>query len=253
MQPRRLHYLLISIICGLSFSFSAHAIPQLQTRIFTNTGTLGANLSTTIFDPFDSSLGTLDSVNILVSGFLRVSGSLPPNLVSPNNTPSPYAYNITVTQSMYGLIGFNNFGFATPAQFLYNGVASGIPGDAFFFDTPITYSLNFNETSDLLGFTIPSGNVATFPPAYVSGLREDFLDNLLNSSNGLVMQNQLITTSSALLPVVPDVLMSNTVFLTYNYTPFETSVPEPSALLLLGSGLFILACMRRRYVKPRNN
>ena len=239
------------LVGGLAASLSAQADVIFQVEDFTNTG-VPASLASTAFEPFDTSLGTLDRVRFDVTGFLQVAGVASPNLVGPTGIPAPYAYSITVEQSLYGLASFNGFRFGSPAQFLYPGVASG-GGGAVFHHTTFSYSLTFDALTDLVGFDIPSGTVATVPPIWVTGLREDFHEDLITAATGLMVDNVVTTQVISPLPLNPSLTMSNLVTLTYEYTPYPeqppVGVPEPATLMLCAMGLLAAARDTRKRSK----
>lgn len=235
----------------LAASLSAQAGVIYQVKNFTNTGA-AVSLASAVFDPFDTSLGTLDRARFEVTGALQVTGLTSPNPVGPSGAPLPYAYSISVEQSLYGLVSFNGFGFGSPARFLYAGVANGAGGSVVH-QTIFSYSLTFDAASDLVGFDIPSGTVATVPPIWVTGLREDFHEDLVTAATGLMVDNLLTTQVISPLPFVPSLTMSNLVTLSYEYTPFSEppplGVPEPLTLLLSATGLLAAARATRKRIK----
>lgn len=188
--------------------------------------------------PFDTSLGTLDKVIVSIVGTLSVSGSTLPNLVPAGVAlvPQPYDYRVDVTQDFEGLAG-RYFDVNDHTTFSMFGHATGA-GEPFTLATTFTYSFDFDDISDLIGFAIPSVTSsfgAFIPPFSVSAARADF------TGTGAIEEVDLIqfATSTTLGAAVPPpsiatLLASGLISVTYEYTPEPESVPEPATLALLG-------------------
>jgi hypothetical protein len=235
-------FLAALVAVALSYPAAAHA----DVLIF-NAPFAASPIDPIDVTPFDASLGTLDSVRVTINGVLIVTGQTPQHgTVDPlaGFIPLPYQYRVDVAQDFDGL-GATFFDFSTPATFMLPGVASGVPSP-FTLATPFTYGLEFDSTTDLIGFDFPTVSGVTIPPlGGVVGPLNAFIDTgaLLNA---IVLAHT--ATPVALggpLPLVFSVGASGLLSLEYTYTPL-TAVPEPASLTLVTGGLFAALAVRRR-------
>jgi hypothetical protein len=196
--------------------------------------------------PFDATLGSLDSVNVTINGVLTVTGITVPNIAGPAG-PVPYPYLVSVSQDYFGLLG-KYFDFNGDATFLIQGQASGV-GEPLSILRPFNYGFTFNETTDLIGFVIPSVSGGVIPPGGgVSGSLSDFLDTIVPIDEIDLVQT---ATAFALSPpvVVTSTHAAGAIIIQYNFTPAQATVPAPNTGALLTLGLVAFALSRRRTAK----
>lgn len=202
------------------------------------------------FASFDPALGTLDRVDVSISGTLVVQG---PTLISVIPTPGgpvplPVPLTAIANQDFFRIgIGSRGFEFATAAQFILTGIASGL-GETTSLTRPFSYDFAFTDITDLIGFVFPAFSGATIPPVSIIGRRNDFLDlaqPLPDLPIDIVTQTQL-GSAIGFLSATAEAIGS--VRITYIYTPAPVvvAVAEPATLALLGAGLFALAWRHRR-------
>lgn len=236
---------LLALAIGLALAAPAAGAVTLQQIVGDS---FSGSVDTLSFASFDPALGTLDRVNVSITGTLVLQASSQINVVSgPGGSfPSPIAVAATVTQS-FTPIGINNrgFEFATSAQFLFNSVASG-SGELVTFSTPFSYDFAFTALTDLIGFAIPGFSGPTIPPTSVIGLRGDFLDLAppLDGEEIQILTQSQIGSLTGLLGGV--ITAGGAVLVTYVYTPPVVEVAEPEALALFGLTALGLCWCRRR-------
>src|SRR5262245_54166840 len=167
--------LLVASIAIFAPGASLLAVPISQSVTFSGSLTDAESVT-----PFDTTLGTLDSVEVEIRGALTVSGLELPFLTgAPVPLPTPYGYTIEVQQRFFGLAG-KYFTFFDPGRFVFNRVATGA-GGGFAFAADFTYGFAFTATTDLVGFVVPSVSTTLgvlFPPlSGIGAQRADFIDN----------------------------------------------------------------------------
>jgi hypothetical protein len=200
--------------------------------------------------PFDTSLGTLDSVDVFIRGRLSTSGVTATNFTGgPVPIPLPYSFSVEVSQRFFGLLD-KYFEFFEPARFVFNGAASGT-GEPFAFVTDYTYEFDFDAASDLTGFTLASVSSSSgtlFPPLTgIGGLRADFLPALPPIDEIHMMQTASATAVGAPPPVVTNFSTDAVMEIRYNYTPVTAAAPAPgSGLLLVLAGSVAIWVRKRR-------
>jgi hypothetical protein len=197
--------------------------------------------------PFDPSLGTLDEVYVSIQGQTRLDFGADVYTDSYGN-PLPYTFSVSVEQEFFGLAG-KFFAFESPAIFLFSGVATG-SGSFHSFLSPFTYNFIFDDTTDLLGFTVPQAtgiNMIT-PPSSISGLREDFIETIM-PINEIDLVQQFSSISTFEEPYLMALSSEGSIIIEYDYTPSPAPVSEPATVLLLSSGLIGLVGFRRKFSK----
>jgi hypothetical protein len=242
--------LALVLLCGL-------ARPAASDAIFVTSSFSGGAFDAIGMTPFDSSQGTLDSVAVRILGTLSVSGSTLPHLVPVGVTPvpTPYDYRVDVTQDFEGLAG-GYFDLHDHTTFSMIGHASG-SGEPFTLVTTFAYAFDFDDITDLIGFTIPSvsSSVGTVVPAFsVSAARADF------TGTGVIEEVDLIQSATSAIvggaavpaPLIGTFLASGLITVTYEYTPAPEppSVPEPATLSLLGVAAAAAAARRALHYNP---
>ena len=80
-----------------------------------------------MLQPFDTSLGTLDSVEVTIDGTITANIVTQPNydLVGGAAIPIPINYLVAGTQNFIGGGGGSGFSWEVPATFFFSGLGSG--------------------------------------------------------------------------------------------------------------------------------
>lgn len=197
-----------------------------------------------LFDAFDTSLGELTSVDVSISGNLLATMEIPQHLVcTPGCVSIPHSYNLTVQP---------DFGLSTPASsfiFAGQGIATSLTGVVNF-----THNYTFNETSDLFGFALAShsssGNATAVIPPTIAGIsRDDFVGPVNNFPlTWLYPSLSYNLNHTSQLPFFGNINLGGLILLTYHYDEIEepVNVPEPPGLILLLSGLLMMAVARAK-------
>jgi hypothetical protein len=199
--------------------------------------------------PFDPALGTLDSVNVGITGTLVVSGVN--TAFFAGTVPIPYDYQFLVHQSFDGFAD-TFFDFNGDATFFLPNHASGL-GESFSIATNFSYTFTANATTDLTGFIFPSTSStigALQPPlSGISGQRADFYETSFPIHEIDLSQNAFVQFNPVPV-VISDVFSAGSMTIQYNYSPTPppttTPVPEPGTLVLFGSALACGLAGRRR-------
>ncbi len=237
---------LILLFC---ISTTSQAIPIFQVRgISLNTGgmTVGAQGPTSSFlnfDPFDPTLGTLDSVGLSMQVTLTTILNTAQNFIQGGTGSAiPFPYQVTGS-TKFELGPLSPVSLLIPFEDPNPYTASGV-GEVFTSTDNLTSNVLFDSTSDFVGIVFDGRGT-------MSGLRSDFIQTLpgLDLIFQPTISGSYIGTSP--IPSTVSIFGAGTIILQYNYTPFSTStpggtVPEPTPIALLASGLLGFGYLRRR-------
>ena len=214
-------------------------------------------------DQFDPNDGALDEVRISISGQLTYSVFAPAWLDALGN-PMTYDFSATVDHDILGSPG--GFSFGSPAQFIFNGTASGL-GDTFTFSRAFTYDFDLTAATDLLGGAPLAGTSSGFDiaPFLVTGTRADFVADPLIGPITIQEQN-ILSVSNTVAPVAlatTQLVAGGLYQVTYEFTPpvtpdpgpGPTAVPEPGGFGFVALALAALAAwrspgLRRAFPRP---
>jgi hypothetical protein len=215
--------------------------------VITQTSTfVQAPTSPLLLSSFDPNLGTLNHVELMLSGQIVITVDTPPNL-SPMGVPLPYQFQVQLEQSVQGQGDFD-VGFLFDALYIEPPQVATGAGGVVQIVQPFLFSVLFDATTDLTGISFPSfTGPDVVPPVF--GRREDFVSAIPGLSTPLVAVHELdpVLVFSAGPPVTPLILPNSTLnaFLLYDYTPAVT-VSEPASALLLWLGLALLGTRRKK-------
>ncbi|MEX0761299.1 MAG: hypothetical protein WD208_09045 [Dehalococcoidia bacterium] len=145
------------------------------------------------FNKFNPALGTLDKVFVSIIGQMSADGINPPVGIPPLLQP----FSVNVETHVDSLI--DGFAFGTPAIMSLSGTGFPVSGS-------FTFSFEFGQASDLVGFVPPSGVSGVTPPVTINGTRSDFIDTAglgigwqiqFRNTHILTSGSASVTTSSA--------------------------------------------------------
>jgi hypothetical protein len=194
--------------------------------------------------PFDPSQGTLDRVDVSISGTLTASVVTQPFLAGPFGTPVPYTFNVTVTQDFSGSAG-KYFDFSSPAEFRFTSLTATGTGATQTIATNFTYTFSFTDITDLAGFASPttaSSFGALIPPAVGAlGTRAGFLLTPPPIDLILLAETWRVTGSTGPAPVIPSVTAQGALAITYHYRRHPGFAPTVRRTVLMRASLKLAA------------
>lgn len=197
----------------------------------------GTNVSPLVFNSFDTSLGTLDTVDIRITGNLLVNVTSPP---SPLGTPPPpYVFGLTTE------LEFGGLGFPINPSVIATGTNNGaVMPHALNYGYTFTASLD--AVSDSLGFAaINTSSLLTSAGLTVNEVRPPFmsLSRAALSANGpgipFIVLPQLSVSGFSSAAVAPSGSANSrgNISVTYDYTPRAVAMPEPNSMALIALGV----------------
>jgi len=208
-----------------------------------------------LLDRFDASRGTLDSVEVGITGRITLNARLPGNTVDNGVggiLPSPYSYLFQIEQSLPG------FNFLNQPELSLVG-ANVIGPEDFVATYDYTYSFIFDATSDLFGFApidtsetlvASRGTASATPPIAAVGDRGDFSSLVSGSTLLFLPVLELDVTladgynGSGGLPS-GQLSSVGSIAVTYRFTESVSTLSEPASLSAMLFGL-IAFCFARR-------
>ena len=218
-------FLLLAALSTAPTPVSAGLI--LQTHSFD----VGVGVDMVGVQPFDPALGTHDAVGVDIKGVLEVRGIA--------LTPT---FSVGVSQNFMGLAE-KYFKFSPDAQLLLT--SSGPPGEPVALVTSFRYTFQFNEVTDLSGFTFPAVEGPLIFVPSIAGTRADFLKTPLPLDEIDVFQAPSFTAGLQLGTIESQGFLE----ITYEFTP--VAVPEPGSVALVGIGAVGLRGYGWRQRRPR--
>lgn len=201
-----------------------------------------------LLNSFDPNLGSLERVELTLTGQIVLQASTLPLLSGPVPVPVPYQFSVLPQQGFQGQGSFD-VAFAFDAVYpVVIGTATGAGGVVPLPPIPFHFSVTFTAATDLSGIAFPAFvGPAGMPPVF--GRREDFVSAIPGFSVPLLAEHRLtpLAVGSGGPPVTPIVVPAGaiTAILLYDYTPAQNA-PEPACALLLGLGLLWIRSRRNR-------
>ena len=198
-----------------------------------------------MLQPFDTSLGTLDSVEVTIDGTITANIVTQPNydLVGGAAIPIPINYLVAGTQNFIGGGGGSGFSWEVPATFFFSGLGLGF-GEPEVSVNAFTYSFRFTHQTDLTGFAGISSSGPAASPGVAFGTLSGFTSPILP----FLIETMDLEGGNGAGGTFLYSTVEGAIIVEYDYTPTPTApASEPGTLLLLGSGILGLAvCLRAR-------
>lgn len=210
-------------------------------------------------NPFDSTLGQLDAVEVSITGNAIITMQTGLNYyIGAGGFPIYTPYNIQTTLNL-GFNGLTDY-FDTYPDLggTFSNTVTGL-GDAAANLTSYSMGFRIDSASELLGTYAPAdsagfsgtaGGLTSYPLVY--GTRNDFLDSVISSDlMQLTLDTGFIVIANS--PQTPTTVTTNSFGLMqvdYYYTPAEdlvdSQVPEPHIFWLFGTGLGLIILAKYR-------
>ncbi len=227
--------LALLILIGSCVSAPAFADSLIQIQAFG----ISDQTSTLTIQPFNPSLGTLDSVNVTIDGLITGTIYTTPNFAGEEPVPEPYV--ATISQNFAG----SPFTFFSPSQTMVFGTSLGL-GETDPIALPFDYGFTFDSFSNLTGFTTTSGSIdGGSSPGLIDGTLNGWQSSILP----ITIETAVVTGSveGGAISVIPDLSEDGAVIVQYNYdTSPPAATPEPGTLSLIACGLAGLLLPARR-------
>lgn len=220
-----------NILLFLVSALSLSAATQVQTLSTVNFDLLSSNLNgrstaagqTLTFAQFDPTLGTLNSVSILIESYLKAQIQMTNSELVTNN--ASYGFQSTPQVTVTGQdVNYLNAAGLFPIAPVAVAIASGAT-----FDTGIL----FDNTSN-------------------AGVNPAVLTPFIGVGN----LNYLTTPNASFANVCGgDCTITNfsrygvRMTITYDYTADESGIPEPTTQVLVGAGLLLVGLVSRRFAR----
>jgi hypothetical protein len=200
-------------------------------------------LSSTVFDPFDPSLGTLNQAIFTAQlNLFYTANTLP---VQYPSGPAPTTIMGTTS------ISFNGLDWPFNSQLDCITQRGGVSGTALHVPVELNFSFRSTALSNAMGFTVGTGAVNGAPcaPNVINPVTlDDYIASPITTSVGLLTDIRSLWTVSSTYGAVYSTSGGGMLQLQYDYTPFETTndIPEPTSAVLLGLGLASIGFARRK-------
>lgn len=214
-----------------------------------------------LLDRFDASSGTLDAVEVDISGRITLNASLPGNTVDNGAgglVPSPYGYSFQIEQSLPG------FNFLNQPR-LTLSEAAVIGPNALVVSYDYTYSFVFDATSDLIGFasidtsdtlTASRGTASATEPIGANGDRDDFSFPVSGSMISFIPLLELDVIlgngyNGSGGPPSGELSSTGRIAVTYRFTEPVLALSEPASLFALLFGVLAFGFAGRSFRTAR--
>jgi hypothetical protein len=221
----------LAMMAGAGLAFGAPGAAEAEFHNFNVEATGGTLTQTLSFASFDTSLGTLTEVDILLSNSVESFGSTA-NITGGEG-------GVTATASLTANLDITGPGVVTP---LFTGAAAS--------SATCTNTLNGSSCFQFDSVSLAGGAFTPDPVQLTSNLSP--WETGANVSVPVAIDNYAPLTSCPSQDTCANTNnlgWTGTVTVTYQYD--ASNVPEPASLLVLGAGLLGLAVTRRRTLRLR--
>jgi len=204
--------------------------------------------------PFDSSLGTLEDVQINISGDVTFSGTsgFNPLWIGNNHVPQPYSINSSLSLGLSSANG-EYFSFLDPMVFDWQVVTSGL-NMAELPTVTTSFNLSYDFENLLNAFIISDANcfgcsnVNGFSPPYgITGGLQEFVDNNILADQLSLIYQLNFTESGKLFGSESSITADSAINIETVYAYSAANVPEPTSIFLLSIGLFVLIFIQKNW------